>query len=114
MAALIVYFMALLLTVGFGFLPLVVELQWQVMSANTDLDRPHSASEESVPIKFLLCNLTIFGSPFGSPVLVIPQSLPSKLFGPAFQGDVSCVYIIGADITHTKDTYGESIKEVYT
>ena len=62
------------------------------------------------PGKLLLCNLTIFGAP----ALVIPQPLPSELLGLAYRVGVSCVYIIGADITHTKDTYGESIKEVYT
>jgi len=111
MAALIVCLMASSSTVGFGFLPSVVALLRQVMSTNTDLDGLHSASEESVPVKFPLRNLTICGSLFGLPVLLILQSLPSELFGPAFQGGVSCVHIIGAAITHTRYTHGGSIKK---
>ena len=38
MATLIVYLMVLLSTVGFGFLPLVVALHWQIMSSNIWMD----------------------------------------------------------------------------
>ena len=111
--------MTSLSTVGFDFLPLVVTLHWQVMSSNNRLGwapfcicicyradprrnldvrdyrgGTHSPSD-FCPVKLLLCNLIIFGSP----ALVILQPLPSELFGPAYRGGVSCVYIIGAAIT---------------
>jgi len=104
--------MASLSAVGLVFLPLVVALLRQVMSPlQTWMGTTLRLSVYVCPVKLPLRNLTICGSPFESPVLVILQSLPSELFGPAFQGGVSCVHIIGAAITHTRYAHGGSIKK---
>ena len=101
MATFIVYLMALLSAIGFVFLPLVVWLHWQVMSSNYGFGWT-SFCIRVCPVKLLLCNLTIFGSP----ALVIPQPLPSELLGLAYWGGVSCVYIIEAAITQDTPTGG--------
>ena len=52
------------------------------------------------PGNLLLCNPTAFGSPAHE----APQLLSSELLGPAHRGSVSCVYIMGAAITHRQVT----------
>ena len=99
MATFIVYLMALLLAVGFGFLLLVVWVDRQVMSSIMELDgriflHPCLSSQTSSVQSYRLL-ITSFCA---------LQPLLSELLGSAHQGGVSYVYIIGAAITHRQDT----------